>query len=256
MPGMALGDRMKRYEAVPSIIMTPRMPKIIRIDGKAFHSYTRGMIEPFDPAMHMVWVEVMRYLCKNIMGAKLAYAQSDECSILVTDYDRLDTQAWFDNEVQKWASIAASMTTAVWNNAMEGYHPGRLAMFDARCFALPVEEVANYFVWRQRDAVKNSISRLAQAHFSDKRLHGLNGDQKQELLFQEKGINWSELPGWQKNGWCVVKSTVTGGEGDRAAERSVWVEDHVPNFAADRAYIEGRLPNAAPTPGEAPKEEE
>lgn len=243
MTGMSLGDRMKRYEAVPSISLTPRMPKIIRIDGKAFHSYTRNMQKPFDPAMHLVWVETMKYLCANIMGAKLAYAQSDECSVLVTDYDRLDTQAWFDNGVQKWASVAASMTTAVWNQTMELFYPGKLAMFDARCFAIPVEEAANYFAWRQRDAVKNSISGLAQAHFSDKLLHGLNGDQKQELLFQEKGINWSELPGWQKNGWCVVKREYPAGEGDRQCTRTGWfADDDLPNFAAERGYIEGLLP--------------
>lgn len=255
MAGMALGDRMKRYESVPFISLTPRMPKIIRIDGKAFHSYTRGMVKPFDEAMHIVWITVMKFLCKNIMGAKLAYAQSDECSILVTDYDRIDTQAWFDNEVQKWLSVAASMATGVWNGAMEQHYPGRMAFFDCRAFALPIEEVTNYFIWRQRDAVKNSISALAHAHFSDKRLHGLNGNQKQELLFQEKGINWAHLPGWQKNGWCVVKTTATVGEGDHRAERSIWIADgNLPNLAAERDYIETRLPGLPTTSPDSSKE--
>lgn len=245
MAGMTLGDRMKRYESVSHISVTARMPKIIRIDGKAFHTYTRGFKKPFDDAMHEVWVEVMKYLCKNIMGAKFAYAQSDECSILLTDYDNIDTQSWFDNEVQKMVSISASMTTAIWNTQMNRFYPGKIALFDSRVFAIPESDVANYFIWRQRDAVKNSISGLAQVHFSAKQLHRLNGNQMQELLFQEKGINWSSLPGWQKNGWCVTKTTVPVGEGDRATTRSVWTaDDNIPNFAAQRDYIESFLPKS------------
>lgn len=233
--GMALGERMKRYEAVSKSILTMRMPKIIRIDGRSFHTYTRGMERPFDAAIYHVWCETAARLCQEIMGAKFAYFQSDECSILLTDYDELDTQAWFDNEVQKIVSVAASTATAWWNHHMRAYYPQKIATLDARVFVLPREEVANYFIWRQRDAIKNSISALAQAHFSPRQLHRLNGEAKQDLLRREKGIDWNHLPDWQKHG-AVVERTIIEQNG---GTRSRWtVRETCPIFSSDRTFVE------------------
>lgn len=227
---------MKAYEAVPQIQLTPRMPKIIRIDGRAFHTYTRRFAKPFDDDMYRVWAETASVLCHEISGAKLAYFQSDECSVLVTDYDALGTQAWFDNNIQKMVSVAASIATAAWNQRMNARKCGQPeATFDARVFALPKEEVCNYFIWRQRDAARNSVSSLAHAHFSHKRLHGLTGEQKQELLWQEKRINWAHLPEWQKNG-AVVRRFVFDREGVQRSEW--WVDEGMPIFSKDRSYIE------------------
>lgn len=235
MSGMQMGERMQAYEAAARGILPARLPKIIRIDGRAFHTYTRGMQKPFDDAIYYAATETAVELCREISGAKLAYCQSDEISILITDYDHPGSQPWFGNEVQKMVSVAASIATAVWNRAMERYYPGKLATFDARVFVLPREEVVNYFIWRQHDAVRNSINALASAHFSHSRLHGLSLAERQELLFQEKGINWAHLPQWQKNGW-VVRRFLTEENG---AVRSRWrVDPDAPLFTRNREYIE------------------
>lgn len=232
---MQLGERMKAYEAVAKGVLTMRMPKIIRIDGRAFHTYTRGMKKPFDDAIYHAWVQTAVTLCSEITGAKLAYFQSDEISILVTDYDRLSSQGWFDNQIQKIASVSASIATAAWNLAMARYYPGKIATFDARVFAIPREEVVNYFIWRQRDAVKNSINALASAYFPQRRLQGLSCDERQDLLFREKGINWAHLPGWQKNGAVVRRFTFE----KNGTMRSAWqVDEEAPLFSKNRDYIE------------------
>ncbi len=199
---------MKRYEKVPCAFLTPRMPMIIRVDGKAFHTYTRGMEKPWDLGMRDAMTATAQALVQEISGAKLAYIQSDEISILATDYDALGTQAWFDKNVQKIVSVSASIATMAFNRAYanSSTRHGR-ALFDARCFVLPQEEVCNYFLWRQQDASRNSISGLAQANFSHKQLHGVNTGGMQDMLMLEKNINWNDCEVWQKRGWCVRRVT-------------------------------------------------
>jgi tRNA(His) 5'-end guanylyltransferase len=230
------GDRMKGYENAYRTYLPKRMPVIIRIDGKAFHTYTKGMEKPFDICLTSVMWETCKYLLQNIGGAKVAYTQSDEISILVTNYDKLTTESWFDNNLQKIVSVAASMATAKFNDLIRGYYPAKdLALFDARAYILPRDEVNNYFLWRQQDASKNSVSMVAQANFSHKSLQGLNGAKMQDKLMLEKGINWNDLPTWQKRGACVVKETYYRGE----ARRTRWVTDmETPVFSQDRDYIE------------------
>ena len=190
----SLGDRMKGYENISRIYLTRRTPIIIRIDGKAFHTFTRGFARPFDDVLVKSMQDTAKYLCENIMGCKLAYTQSDEISLLLVDYEKLETQAWFDNNLQKMVSVAASMATMVFNkffrNNIDEWGYGNLpdfedggtnqkvdptllkqcqtyfsrcdkAMFDARVFILPKEEVNNYFIWRQQDATRNSIQMVA-----------------------------------------------------------------------------------------------
>ena len=215
----SLGDRMKGYEHVPRTRLTPRMPMIIRVDGRAFHTYTKklehGDPSPWNPVMRDAMTDAARALIREISGAKIAYIQSDEISVLVTDYDKHSSQAWFDKGVQKVCSVSAAIATMAFNNHIRSYVDQGLpaemfpttAVFDSRAFVLPKEDVRNYFIWRQRDASKNSISMLAQAHFSTKELHGKSGNVKQEMLFSEKGLNWNDCPTWQKRGWCVTRAT-------------------------------------------------
>ena len=222
--------RMKEnYESRSKTFLTRRTPVILRIDGKAFHTYTRGLNKPFDEGLIEDMQEVTKYLCANIQGAKAGYTQSDEISILLTDYDKLTTDAWFNYNVQKMTSISASLTTAkfnqlrqsrliygkeesqiTWKTEVENFN---LACFDSRAFNIPSSEVANYFIARQKDAVKNSIAMLAQSLYSHKELHKKNGSDMQDMCF-EKGHNWNDLPFEQKRGSLIIKKPYVAGQQD------------------------------------------
>lgn len=239
----SLGDRMKGYEDTFRFYLPKRMPLIVRVDGKAFHTFTRGLTRPFDYDFIDVMQQTALHLCDELQGVKLAYHQSDEISLLITDYDHLTTQAPFEKNLQKLVSIAASLATSAFNQAtyrknlayFEYGIPDKfkgVGNFDARAFVLPKEEVCNYFLWRQQDATRNSINSVGQAHFSPRELHGLNTDQVQELLFKRVGINWNDLAISDKRGACVVKN-----------ETGQWVVDKsIPVFSQDRLYI-NRLVN-------------
>ena len=272
----ALGDRMKEFYEDRTRIKLPRRTfTIIRIDGKAFHTYTRGLERPFDEGLVEDMDATAAYLCKNIQGAKFAYVQSDEISLVLTDFDDLGTHAWFDNNLQKMVSVAASMATSEFNRLrlMRGFGnyeqtpaQGRaivsqfnMAQFDARAFQIPfIDEVENYFIWRQQDAVRNSISSVAQSLYSPKQLHGVKTDQMQELIFQ-KGINWNDFAPRLKRGGIIKKvekvfvrrdarpSEVTHGLTMFISEtdiykRNVWELDvETPTFTQDREFIKGLL---------------
>lgn len=210
----------KNYESRYKFFLTRRTPVIIRLDGKAFHTYTRGLDKPFDEGLIEDMQQTALYLCKNIQGAKCGYVQSDEISILITDYDTLQTDAWFDYNVQKIVSISASLASSKfnqirykrkWNNRDEDYiseedlYNTPLANFDSRCFNIPKEEVSNYFLARQKDAVKNSISMLAQSLYSHKELEFKNQSDLQEMIFQ-KGQNWNDLHWSKKRGSFIMKN--------------------------------------------------
>lgn len=206
----ALGDRMKAYEAAHRAVLPRRTYTILRLDGRAFHTYLRGADKPFDMQFVADMAAVAEALCEEISGAAFAYHQSDEISILVTDFATPQTQPWFGGVVAKQLSVSASLATAVLNER----RPGKRALFDARVFTIsdPVE-VANYFLWRQRDAVRNSISMAAQAHFSHNRLQGVSSSGMQELLWSEAGVNWNDYPGECKRGQTVIHQT-----GERSVE--------------------------------------
>ena len=249
----SLGDRMKGYENTERKYLTKRMPCLLRIDGKAFHSFTRGFQRPFDMILMNTMWDTAKYLCENVMGCKIAYTQSDEITLLLTDYDQLTTQAWFDKNIQKMVSVSASMATLAFNNAFlknvnEAYDPSKqfdiyfrrtnTAMFDSRVFNIPKEEVCNCFIWRQQDATRNSIGMVGRHHFGDKQLFKVNNNQIQEMLFQEKGINFNDLPTYQKRGACIVKEQYN----KEGVMRTRWVVDKdIPIFTQDREYIEKYL---------------
>jgi len=239
----SLGDRMKGYEDAYRIYLTGRMPLIIRVDGKAFHTLTRKLEKPFDNDFIDAMLFTAIKLCEEIQGVKLAYWQSDEISLMVTDYDTLTTQAPFDKNLQKLVSISASCATLAFNSrildiddtrALKEFPTkfyGGIAMFDSRAFILPKEEVCNYFLWRQQDATRNSINSLGQAHFSHKKLHGLNTGKVQDLLFKEKEINWNDQLTIYKRGACVIKDAY-----------GHWVVDReIPIFSQMRDYVNQRV---------------
>ena len=225
----SLGDRMKEYEGVTRNYLMRRNPVIIRVDGKAFHTFTKGFNRPFDEVLIQTMWDTTVELCKNIQGAKIGYVQSDEISILITDYEKVETNAWFDNNLLKMCSISASIATMAFNKAFSGHVMDfgynccedfgkrfksendeliyntylkkiNSAIFDSRVFQLPKEEVCNYFIWRQQDATRNSIQMLGQANFSHKELHGCSCNVIQEKLFAEKGINFNDIDTTKKRG--------------------------------------------------------
>jgi len=188
---VSIGDRMKaNYEDRYRIKLTRRTPVIIRLDGKAFHTLTKKCEEPFDKAFCDCMDETAFELCTDIQGAKCAYVQSDEISILLTDFDSLETEAWFDYSLQKLVSVSASL--AVFYFLREWKPVGPVA-FDARAFNVPKDDVCNYFIWRQQDWKRNSIEMLARAHFSHLELCRKNQSDMHEMLHM-KGVNWAKLP--------------------------------------------------------------
>lgn len=223
----SLGDRMKRqYEDRTRVMLPRRTYTVLRADGKAFHTLTRRCEKPYDRAFVAGMDVAALALCGQAQGSCFGYVQSDEISVLMTDFADIKTEAWFDGNLQKMVSVGAACVTAAFNATCPEF--GRMAMFDCRAFTIPDPvEVENYFVWRQQDAVRNSIQGLAQAHFSHKQLHGLNVNELQELLFREKGINWSAGEVEQKRGRVVRYDT----------DRGWWIDREPPTFTQEREYL-------------------
>lgn len=266
----SLGDRMKTYEYVTRNYLTRKLPVIIRIDGKAFHSFTRGFKKPFDDIFVKSMQETMKYLCENVQGCVLGYCQSDEITLVLVDYQSREASAWFDNNIQKMVSVSASMATMAFNrffvnNCHQWYEDNidfdelilgtdenikklfnaytkacnKGAMFDSRVFTMPKEEVANCLIWRQQDATRNSIQSVGQANFSHNQLQGKNCSNIQDMLMLEKGINWNDYPTHLKRGTCCIKKPFKINEGtEQEAIRNKWVIDtEIPIFTQDKDYI-------------------
>lgn len=248
-----LGFRMKEYyENRAKTKLLRREPVAIRIDGRAFHTFTKGFKKPFDEILIESMQETMLYLCKNIQGCVLGYTQSDEITLILTDYKKLTSEAFFDYDVQKVCSITASMATMKFNqvfckkvdeycSSKKGIIESSIlykdslkqaaengAMFDARCFNIPKEEVTNLIYWRQHDASKNSVSMAARAYFSHNELQDKNTSEMQEMLFSKHGINWNNYLTECKRGSCCVK------------QDGKWIIDkEIPIFKGeDREYVE------------------
>ena len=268
----SLGDRMKTYEATSKTYLVRRTPVIIRIDGKAFHTFTKGFKKPFDDIFVKSMQETMKYLCENIQGCVFGYTQSDEISLLLIDYTNLESCAWFDNQVQKIVSVAASMATMyfnkIFNESRADYVDSIMcfqdsdiedtylralyrasqngALFDARAFNLPKEEVTNYFIWRQNDASRNSVNSVAQAYFSHKELQGKSNSQMQDMLMLQKQVNWNDFPIHLKRGCScfripekeVILVDLSGNEVAKEKIHAKWYIDlENPIFTQDRDYI-------------------
>ena len=281
-----LGKRMKEfYESVPKTKLIRRMPVAMRIDGRAFHTFTRGFQKPFDPVLVGAMQKTTKYLCENIQGCVFGYTQSDEITLILVDYKNLNSDAWFGYEVQKMCSIAASMATMAFNKFFEEEvhiwgeatfpdwneggtnYPEELdennlalstiyfraiekgAMFDCRVFNIPKEEVTNLVYWRQLDAARNSVQMVGQANFSHSELQKKTCNMIQDMLHEQKGINWNDFPAYLKRGSAVVKNGVYVGENeftedivlqDRSKPANEWLIDlNMPTLKGeDRHYLD------------------
>lgn len=251
---LSLGDRMKNYyESRSKVKLLRRMYTFVRIDGQSFKTYTRNLKRPFDDGLMEDMEDAAKYACSKIQGAKLAYVQSDEITILLTDFDDLDTDAWFDNESSKLTSLTASyvatkfnqlrLVRAIKNNFSIDANDGlvksqlvldiiqktKLADFDSRAFQLPTKN----FIWRQQDIIRNSISSAARVHFPDKFLHNINSDGKIHLL-KEKGIIWDKIDRYYKNGRLIYKDT--------SSQRKEWTVTSLPKFTEDKEILSSLIP--------------
>lgn len=268
-----LGTRMKHnYEETAKYRLLRRMPVAIRIDGKAFHTFTRKFVRPFDEVFMNAMQNTMKDLCENIQGCVLGYTQSDEITLILTDYAKFTSDAWFDYEVQKLASVSAAMATLYFHKefqaSVEAFNKhsyqkyldtsiqdakeeallciydeaiNKGAVFDSRCFNIPKEEVTNLLYWRQLDATRNSIQSVGQANFSQKELQGKSANQIQDMLFMQKGINWNDLSIDKKRGSCCVKKQNLIHQEARTEDVEYqWIIDkEIPQFKGDgRNYIE------------------
>lgn len=260
----ALGDRMKEYESRNQYFLQRRTPVIIRVDGKAFHTFTRGFQKPFDEVLGNAMVRTMEYLCQNISGCIFGYVQSDEITLVLQDYRKLNTDAWFGYRTDKLCSIAASMATMAFNGFFAeevrffrddhckvderfGFCSDawdsekneilyatyckklRTAMFDARCFNIPKEEVCNCIYWRQLDATRNSIQMVGQTNFSHAELQGKSCNEIQDMLHEQCGINWNDFPtrwkrgvAWTKTNGTDYEMPILRGEDRKYVDDEVW----------------------------------
>ena len=220
----AMGDRQKKnYENRAKLYLYRRIPVIIRLDGKAFHTLTRRYCKkPFDDNLMDCMIEGAIAVAKEAMGTKCVYIQSDEVTMLLTDFDTLTTQAWFDYNQEKMVSVSSGIMSGTFSLAF-----GKLGAFDSRAWNSPKEEVANNFYWRQRDWNRNSVNMFARSFFSHKKMHGKSVPQVHDML-HEIGENWALLNDRYKNGVFITREEGSGWK--------VW--DECPNFNTQRDVIE------------------
>lgn len=198
---MSLGDRIKKYEAVTRGYATRRTPLMIRVDGRAFHTFTRGFNKPFDDKFTKAMVFAAAATAMEMQGFKAAYVQSDEVTFCITDYDANETQGWFDYNLSKIISISASLMTG---HFIEEFEPDYPVTFDSRAFSIPADDVVNAFLWRAKDWERNSLQMYAQSFFSHKQLHKKSKDDIHEML-HGIGKNWAkDLTPRQKNGTFII----------------------------------------------------
>lgn len=265
-----LGDRMKQYESTTQTHLLRRTPVIIRIDGRAFHTFTKRLVSevqatrqimipsnkivdpslsrtPFSVIMHELMSNTTATLFNQVQNCVFAYTQSDEISLVLRDWDRHETQQWFGGNVQKMVSLSSSIATASFNYFLSKHHApswvGDFVHFDARVYNVPKDEVVNYLIWRQQDASRNSVQMLGRFHFSQKQMQGKSNSQVQDMLMLEKQVNWNDLPTWMKRGTAVY-------------QRSDWsevmsfhrskVDVEIPIFTQDRNFVDQHI-NVAPT---------
>jgi tRNA(His) 5'-end guanylyltransferase len=241
-----LNERMKRYENVYRAVLPRRTYTLMRLDGRAFHTYLKNADKPFDLDFVKCMNVVAEALCREIQGAQFAYTQSDEISLLLTDFQSLQSEPWFGGNVSKMLSVSASLASVTLYALRRGdYAP----QFDCRVWTMtdPVE-VANYFIWRQRDAVRNSIQMLAQHYYSPRSLNGRSTNELQDILFREQNINWNDLDTGLKRGRVVeyrghFPADPTGLSNLSSQDRENWQVVDAPHFSTSpKAYLATLIP--------------
>lgn len=270
----SLGDRIKKYEKAYNQKFPIRLPLILRLDGVHFHTNVKRWKceKPFDENLIEAMLFTAKTLCESISGAQLAYVQSDEITMLIRDDMTLHSQPWYDKEINKIMSVAAAKASNAFNYKyfeLVGHEYEEnfgdivtmtdpikslsyLAEFDCRGFVVPEQEILNCFLWRQRDCEKNSIQMLARSPslFSHEQLDGKNGNEMQDMMMLEKGVNWNDIPTHQKRGACIIKREVPKtvpkrNEKGKVIEgefeeimRNAWVIDReIPIFSKETDYV-------------------
>lgn len=241
-----LGERMKRYEHQTRHVLPKRTYTLVRLDGRAFHSYTRGLDRPFDLGLVEDMDGTAVELCRAMAGAEFAYVQSDEISVLLTDFENHGTEPWMGGVLQKVVSLSASEATLAFNlRRLHRAGPGAArATFDSRAWTVSdPNEVMNYFVWRQRDCVKNSVTMAALSVCGHRELEGLDSNQRQEMAWR-RGLNWNSLdPGLRRG--RLVRRVET--EPQPGVTRSSWEAGPAPRFDGSPAgWLASSIP---PMPG-------
>lgn len=248
-----LESRMKCYEQAARTVLPRRLPVIIRVDGKGFSNYTRQLPgRPFDRNFMSVMESTAIALCQEIQGAQLAFIQSDEISVLVHGYKKFESEPWFGNQVQKMVSVSAAVASAtftanswrMWSKmavhedderpSLDHIEP---AYFDSRVFVVPESDVRNYFLWRQRDGIRNSIQMFARQHFSQKELHKKGTNEMVEMC-KAQGHDWHKLPPSQRQGRAVYRESKLV---DGVARSHFVVDTNVPLLVENAYYIERHL---------------
>ena len=206
---MDLGDRMKLYEKDSAKIFLPTLPIVVRVDGKCFSNWTRGLDRPYDLRFIHLMQEVTKFLVEETC-ANTGYCQSDEIN-LVFYSSNPKSQVFFNGKQQKMVSVIASMATAKFNSLVSEFLPDTengLAFFDARAWVVPnLVEAANSILWRERDATKNSISMATREYYSHNEIFGKSCSEMQEMLFQ-KGVNWNDYPDSFKRGTFYQRKSI------------------------------------------------
>lgn len=214
---LPLDIRFKQYERKTRVFAENKQPLIIRIDGKAFHTWTSRLNDqtedPFSKVFHQTMCNAATDLFKLSQNSVFAYTQSDEISILLKDWDTPETQGWFNNNIQKIQSVSSSIVTAsfnyhFWNKLNNANQLSDLALFDARAFSIPFDEVSNYFIWRQLDCSRNSKQMLARHYYSQKSINKLSNDQLVDKLKSEHNVDWNQLDSWKNTDLSYTEITI------------------------------------------------
>lgn len=243
---MDLENRMKGYEQ--KIKLPQNLPVIVRLDGRAFHTLTRGMKKPFDLNFISMMNDVAIALCKEVQNCRIAYVQSDEISLLL--YQKRDAHPWFDNNIQKITSITASIAASVFTRDFANIENRNVNVaFDSRAFVIPPNDVVNYFIWRQHDWMRNSVQMLARSYFSHKELNNVSSTEMHELLLS-KNVDWNKIQPYYKHGRTAIKTVsmeplddeYNNTQEPEYYERTRWIiDDYIPVFTEDRDYIESKM---------------
>lgn len=204
-----LGDRMKNYEAFETgRRLQKNNPIYIRIDGRAFSKFTRGMERPYDMRMSDAMIRTTEYLVDKT-DALIGYVQSDEIS-LVLDAVGPDGEHMFGGKAHKLTSVLASMAAAKFAQSIRGWEPyqDRLPAFDARVLNVPSSiEAVNMLRWRYLDATRNAIQMVAQANFSHRELQGVSTNDVVKML-SGIGVEMSDFPMRFRYGAFIRKEPV------------------------------------------------
>lgn len=248
-----LGDRMKYYESVYNTTLKTGMPVIIRLDGRAFHTFTKRFVKPFDKVFVETMCGTMLYLCRNIAHCVFGYTQSDEITLILLDYDTEESKPWLNYRTQKLCSLSAAMATAVFNRLYEKNVKAlgekdryvlrdtgelELAMFDSRCFNITEEDVVNCLIWRQRDAQRNSVSAMAHKYLTKAEVYKCNTAELRKMIKEKTGLSWEDYPIGLQRGFCAVRKPVEIHTENGVAVRKKWLLDSdIPIFEENKAYI-------------------